>query len=312
MDAGRTTVPVDIVGGFLGSGKTTLLRRLLEQGTGERVAVVVNELGEIGIDGLVVGGLGFGERMVELSSGCICCQLDTVHFEIALDELCDDVDRIVIETSGVADPATLARRLADLGRPLGSLVTVADTVNLAAVLGEPIGREQVAAADFLVLSKLDLPESLGAAEAERRLRALNERAVIVPGPVDGAGLGLLFGSGLPAPDHRPFTTRRAGSPVLDLESVSWRTDRPLDRRATIDLLAALPPTVYRAKGIVRYAGASVPALVNVTAGRLQSQWEPALADRAGPGGALVFIGRRAGAWGDGLRAALDGCVAGPP
>ncbi|HEV7536110.1 MAG TPA: GTP-binding protein, partial [Acidimicrobiia bacterium] len=163
MTGGRPTIPVDIVGGFLGSGKTTLLRRLLEQGTGELVAVVVNELGEIGIDGLVVGGLGFGERMVELSSGCICCQLDTVHFEIALDELCDDVDpdRIVIETSGVADPGTLARRLADLGRPLGSVVTVADTVNLDAVLAEPIGREQVAAADFLVLSKLDLPETRG-------------------------------------------------------------------------------------------------------------------------------------------------------
>src|SRR2546423_8435767 len=191
---GAPTVPVDIVGGFLGSGKTTLLRRLLEQGTGaarERVAVVVNELGEIGIDGLVVGGLGFGERMVELSSGCICCQLDTVHFEIALDELCEDVDpdRIVIETSGVADPGTLARRLADLGRPLGSVVTVADTVNLDAVLAEPIGREQVAAADFLVLSKLDLPDTLGAAEAGRRLRSLNNRAVIVPGPVGGGRPG---------------------------------------------------------------------------------------------------------------------------
>jgi len=98
---GAPTIPVDIVGGFLGSGKTTLLRRLLEQGTGERVAVVVNEFGEIGIDGLVVGGLGYGERMVELSSGCICCQLDTLHFEIALEELCDDVkpDRIVIGSS---------------------------------------------------------------------------------------------------------------------------------------------------------------------------------------------------------------------
>jgi cobalamin biosynthesis protein CobW len=309
----RPTVPVDIVGGFLGSGKTTLLRLLLEQGTGERVAVVVNELGEIGIDGLVVGGLGFGERMVELSSGCICCQLDTVHFEIALDELCDDVDpdRIVIETSGVADPGTLARRLADLGRPLGSVITVADTVNLDTVLAEPIGREQVAAADFLVLSKLDLPDTLGAAEAERRLRALNDRAVIVPGPVDRAGLGLLFGSGLPTAGRgRPPTSGEA-APALDLESVSWRTDRPLDRRATLDLLGALAPAVYRAKGVVRYAGASVPALVNVTAGRLQSQWEPALAATVGPGGALVFIGRDAAAWRGALLAALDACVAQP-
>ena len=303
------TIPVDIVGGFLGSGKTTLLRRLLEQGTGERVAVVVNELGEIGIDGLVVGGLGYGERMVELSSGCICCQLDTVHFEIALDELCDAVrpDRIVIETSGVADPGTLARRLADLGRPLGSVITVADTVNLDRVLAEPIGGDQVAAADFLVLSKLDLPETQGTAAAEARLRVLNSRALLLPGPVDAAGLQLLFGSGLPPDRRRPEA--RPPSPGLDLDSLSWSSDRPLERRATLALLAALPAAIYRAKGVVRYAGASVPALVNVTAGRLQSQWEPTLAGSAGPGGALVFIGRDLPAWRDDLLAALDGCVA---
>jgi G3E family GTPase len=308
----RPTVPVDIVGGFLGSGKTTLLRRLLGQGTGERVAVVVNELGEIGIDGLVIGGLGFGERMVELTSGCICCQLDTVHFEIALDELCEDVDpdRIVIETSGVADPGTLARRLAALGRPLGSLVTVVDTVNLDRVLGEAIGREQVAAADFLVLSKLDLPETVGRAAAEVRLAGINRRAVILTGPVDRAGLSLLFGSGLP-PDRLVVADRRSTRPpALDLDSVAWSTDRPLNRRATLDLLAGLPPAVYRAKGLVRYAGASVPALVNVTAGRLQTQWEPALSAAGGSAGsALVFIGRDICAWRDGVVAALQACVA---
>lgn len=302
-------VPVDIVGGFLGSGKTTLLRRLLEQGTGERVAVVVNELGEIGIDGLVVGGLGYGERMVELSSGCICCQLDTLHFEIALDELCDEVkpDRIVIETSGVADPGTLARRLADLGRPLGSVITVVDTVNLERGLAEPIGREQIAAADFLVLSKLDLPETRGASGAEARLRVLNSRAPVIPGSVGPEAIGLLFGSGLPtlARDRHAVGPTAA---ALDLESISWSTERPLERRATLDLLAALPPAVYRAKGIVRYTGASVPALVNVTAGRLQSQWEPGLADAAGPGGALVFIGRDLPAWQGELLAALEACV----
>jgi cobalamin biosynthesis protein CobW len=303
-------IPVDIVGGFLGSGKTTLLRRLLEQGTGERIAVVVNELGEIGIDGLVVGGLGYGERMVELSSGCICCQLDTLHFEIALDEFCDDVkpDRIVIETSGVADPGTLARRLTDLGRPLGSVITVVDTVNLDRVLSEPIGRDQIAAADFLVQSKLDLPETRGPAATEARLRILNSRAPLIPGPVGRDALHLLFGSGLPTTAGHRQAPRPPAS-ALDLDSISWSSDRPLERRAILDLLATLPSAVYRAKGVVRYAGASVPALVNVTAGRLQSQWEPGLAHTAGPGAALVFIGRDLPAWQDELLAALDACVA---
>jgi G3E family GTPase len=76
----------------------------------------------------------------------------------------------------------------------------------------------------------------------------------------------------------------------------------------LDVLAGLPAGIYRAKGVVRYAGASVPAVVNVTAGRLQGQWEPALADSAGPGAALVFIGRDLPAWRGPLLAALDACV----
>jgi cobalamin biosynthesis protein CobW len=312
--------PIDIVGGFLGAGKTTLLRRLLELGTGgERVAVVVNEFGEIGIDGMVVGGLGFAERMVELASGCICCQLDTVHFEVALDELCEEIrpDRVVIETSGVADPGALSHRLADLGRPLGSIVTVVDTVNLERVLAEPVGLAQVRAADFVVLSKLDLPETAGRERAEARIGEENARAVVVAGPVAREGLGLLFGSGLPAasstPERRRAPTVRpaASSERRDapgLESLSWRSARPLDRRATVEFLGALPPAVYRAKGVVRYADAAVPALVNVTAGRLQSQWEPALLDSTA-GSSLVFIGRHLAGWRDGLLAALERCLA---
>ena len=122
------TVPVDIVSGWLGAGKTTLLRRLLETGAAGRVAVVVNELGDIGIDGAVVTGLGFAERMVELTSGCICCQLDTVHFEIALEELIEATapERVVIETTGVADPGALSARLNELGHHLGAVITVVD------------------------------------------------------------------------------------------------------------------------------------------------------------------------------------------
>jgi cobalamin biosynthesis protein CobW len=299
--------PVDVVSGFLGSGKTTLLRRLLELGAGqERVAVIVNELGEIGIDGKVVQGLGFAERMVELSSGCICCQLDTAHFEVALEELCDEIrpDRVVIETTGVADPGALSARLGELGHHLGSVITVVDTANLDRVLAEPVGRAQVEAADFFVLSKLDLPDTAGRAVAGERLRDLNPRAVVVEGPVGASGLTLLFGLGLSGATR---TARAGAAPVeADLDSLAWQSKALLDRRATLALLGRLPAAVYRAKGVVRYAGASVPALVNVTAGRLQSQWEPALAGEEAS--TLVFIGRDLAGWRAGLLAALETCI----
>lgn len=300
MTAVAPVPPVDVVSGYLGAGKTTLLRRLLEDGLGgERVAVVVNEIGEVGIDGRVVSGLGFAERMVELSSGCICCQLDAVHFEIALEELCEAVrpDRVVIETTGVADPGALSARLGELGHHLGGVVTVVDTLNLGAVLAEPVGRAQVETADFLVLSKLDVPGTVGRVVAESRLRELNTRAVVVEAPPSPETLALLFGSG--PPRSRPFSAAVA----TDMETVAWETKELLDRRAVLEILGGLPPTIYRAKGVLRFAGAGVPALVDVTAGRLQTQWEPALAESAGS--ALVFIGRDAATWREGLVAVLE-------
>jgi cobalamin biosynthesis protein CobW len=296
--------PVDVVSGFLGAGKTTLLRRLLELGAGgERVAVVVNELGEIGIDGQVVEGLGFAERLVELTSGCFCCQLDAAHFEVALEELCEELrpDRVVIETTGVADPGALSERLGELGHHLGSVVTVVDTANLERVLAEPVGRAQVGAADFLVLSKLDLPETAGRPAAEAALSPLNRRGIVVDGPVGEGGLAVLFG----------FTGRTAaptaGPVESDLESFAWRSESLLVRRAALDVLGDLPAAVYRAKGVLRFAEASVPALINVTAGRLQTQWEPMLGEEGGS--ALVFIGRGLSGYRAGLLAALDASVA---
>jgi G3E family GTPase len=290
-------VPVDIVSGWLGAGKTTLLRRLLETGAAGRVAVVVNELGDIGIDGAVVTGLGFAERMVELTSGCICCQLDTVHFEIALEELIESTspERVVIETTGVADPGALSARLNELGHHLGAVITVVDALNARAVIDEPIGTAQVAAADFLVLSKVDLV----AADALAAVRAgLGSRAVVLEGQPGPEGLALLFGADLPRRVHGTGPT-----PDLDLEAVAWTSDRPLDRRRLLALLGALPGAVYRAKGVVRFAGASVPAVVDVVAGRVGLQWEPGLPMDGSS--RLVFIGRDQKGWWDHLSEALN-------
>ena len=104
------TVAVDILTGFLGSGKTTLLRHVLDHGLrGKPVAVIMNEIGEIGIDGRVVTGLSAVEKMVELSSGCICCTIDDYRFDLAVQEIIETArpHLIIIESTGLADPEPL-------------------------------------------------------------------------------------------------------------------------------------------------------------------------------------------------------------
>jgi hypothetical protein len=107
-DAVVRTVAVDILTGFLGSGKTTLLRHVLAHGLdGKPVAVIMNEIGEVGIDGRVVTGLANVEKMVELSSGCICCSIDDYKFDLAIQEIIDTAKPhlVIIESTGSPIPS---------------------------------------------------------------------------------------------------------------------------------------------------------------------------------------------------------------
>src|SRR5215470_19446772 len=165
------SVAVDILTGFLGSGKTALLRHVLDHGLrGKPVAVIMNEIGEIGIDGRVVTGLSAVEKMVELSSGCICCSIDDYRFDLAIQEIIATArpHLIIIESTGLADPEPLAYRVKNAGLGLDAVITVVDAENADRHLAEAdVARAQIEAADFLVVNKLDLvaPEAL--ADSER-------------------------------------------------------------------------------------------------------------------------------------------------
>src|SRR5262245_35557808 len=174
------TVAVDILTGFLGSGKTTLLRHVLDHGLrGKPVAVIMNEIGEIGIDGRVVTGLSAVEKMVELSSGCICCSIDDYRFDLAIQEIIATArpHLIIIESTGLADPEPLAYRVKNAGLGLDAVITVVDAANVERHLAETeMAGAQIAAADFLVVNKLDLVPEATAAKLEKRLARMNGRA----------------------------------------------------------------------------------------------------------------------------------------
>ncbi len=178
-------IPVTVLTGYLGAGKTTLLNRILTRRHGRRIAVIVNEFGEIGIDGeLIVGG---DEELVELSNGCVCCTVrgDLVRTVRGLLARAPLPDAIVVETTGLAAPAPVAQtflvdHVLQSRTRLDSITTLVDARHISDRLDDSREAvEQVAFADQIVLNKVELAsgEALGAIEA--RLRRLNPLAPII-------------------------------------------------------------------------------------------------------------------------------------
>lgn len=177
-------VPVTVVTGFLGSGKTTLINHILKGQHGQKVAVIVNEFGEIGIDGQLMVEED-EEQLVEFNNGCLCC---TVRGDLVrtLDDLTQraDLDAVLIETTGIADPAPVASTfiVSDEIRTkfnLDAFVTVVDARNLERnLIDSHEAQEQVAFADIILLNKTDLVSPEEIARVEQRLRLLNPIAKI--------------------------------------------------------------------------------------------------------------------------------------
>ena len=167
MDSSSNKVPVTILTGFLGSGKTTLLNRILSEQHGKRIAVIENEFGEVGIDQALV--INAEEEIFEMANGCICCTVrgDLIRILGGLMKRADQLDAIIVETTGLADPAPVAQTffvdqdVADRTK-LDAIVTVADAVHLNSQLGEHHeAEEQIAFADVVLLNKVDLVDEKG-------------------------------------------------------------------------------------------------------------------------------------------------------
>lgn len=177
-------IPVTVLTGFLGAGKTTLLNRILTEQHGQRIAVIENEFGEIGIDQALV--INAEEEIFEMNNGCLCCTVrgDLIRILGNLMKRRDKFNRILVETTGLANPSPVAQTFFmddDMKENLrlDGIVTLVDCKHLAQHLEDSAEcREQIAFADTLLLNKTDLVDAAAVEALETRLRAMNGLAKI--------------------------------------------------------------------------------------------------------------------------------------
>jgi G3E family GTPase len=310
VEAGSTMsekIPVTVLTGYLGAGKTTLLNRILTEDHGKKFAVIVNEFGEAGIDGDLV--VGADEEVFEMNNGCICCTVrgDLIRILDGLMKRKGKFDAIIVETTGLADPAPVAQTFfvdQDVGdaTKLDAVITVTDAKWLKERLKDaPEAKNQIAFADVIVLNKTDLvtPEELASVEAA--IRAINPYAKLHKTERCALPIDQLL-------DRNAFDLDR----ILDIEpdflesghhhhhsdevrSMSFTIPGDVDPEKFMpwinDVSQAQGPNILRSKGILAFKGEPrrfvFQGVHMILDGDLQRDWKAGETRES----RLVFIGR---------------------
>jgi len=297
-------IPVTVIGGYLGAGKTTCVNDLLAAEHGLRLAVLVNDFGAVNVDAGLIAEHG-GDTMA-LTNGCVCCAIAddlgaALQAQVARQP---PPDRIVIEASGVADPARVMRLAGNWPgcRPAGTAVladaaTIRERARDKFVGGLVV--QQMQAADLLVLNKLDLLTKEESGPLRAWVRAQAETADIVETRFARIDPARLFGVGGAEPTAPPRKAEEKEDPGHGLASVVWRPAGPVDPAAFRRLLANRPE-IHRAKGAV--ATDAGLQRIDWSGGRLGLS-------EASPGPArVVLVGPFDAAAGQALLRALDACA----
>jgi G3E family GTPase len=312
-------VPVTILTGFLGAGKTTLLNYILKQQHGYKFAIIVNEIGKIGIDGMLVENQN--EEVVQMNNGCLCCTIrkDLVKGVQSLMQR-GGFDYLLVETTGIADPGPVAQTFLNIPQlqqfvRLDSIITVVDAEQIEKQMRDTeTAREQIAMADFLLLNKTDLVDEPHLQRIEEKARELNPHAQIFRTSQSQVNLKELL-------DMHAFDLDRklAVDPEFlnelnqrhhhDINSFSFEFERPfqIERFEYFVQELSEKEKIFRSKGFLQIAGNPRRAIFHGVNNRFTILWDRLWEKDEKRMSQLVFIGKQLDE--ARLRAELAKCLA---
>ena len=312
-------VPVSILTGFLGAGKTTLLNYILKQQHGYKFAVIVNEVGKIGIDGALIEKTE--DDVLEMSNGCLCC---TVRKDLVkgVQNLMKKggFDYLLIETTGIADPGPVAQTFLNIPAlqqlvRMDSIITVIDAEQVEKQLAETeTVREQIAMADFLLLNKTDLVDEAHLTTTEEVIRKLNPHATIFRTNQSQVNLKELLDMNAFKLDRKieidpEFLNELRQRHHHDIESFSFEFDRPFVIEKFEFFIQELSEKekVYRSKGFLSITGNPRRAIFHGVNNRFTIMWDRLWEKDEKRVSQLVFIGKELKE--ASIRAQLEKCLA---
>jgi G3E family GTPase len=312
-------IPVTIIAGFLGAGKTTLLNRILNEHHGLRIAVLVNDFGDVSIDSQLITNIE-GET-ISLANGCICCTIREDLVDAVLQLLASELppDYIVTETSGVSDPESAAKALVISTKTAGKIslnciTTVVDAdqvLQLDGISGK-LAIDQVEAADIVVINKSDLINDEQLEEVHSWIRDISQQARILDASYAQVPMELIFGVKESARASTNSTENHVHDHVNHSETFSsftWMEDKPLTFQAIYQVFKTLPLSVFRTKGILHLNDVDDKRVILQMVGKRVSLSKGEAWADAKPGSQIVVIGPKGVINSVELEALFASCIA---